>query len=435
MASSNGPVDVLVLSHRYEITSGGEKALMDLIEYLVSLNKRVHVVSGGNGSIEKYLSKWNIPYTIVHLPFWARGGEDPTPFTFDQPFNPTNDTTLKLTELIKQTKPKLCLTNTIVVPWLAYAAALTNTPHAWMIHELDTQGLNLRYAIDKDSILKTIDALSDKIFYNSHFTAAYYTPKFIFNKDAAVIYPSGNKVSEAVGNNPFSTTGLKLAFVGQIKEQKGQHDAVRAAAKLKQQGINFELLLIGSVAPDDEPFKNELLSIIKEYNLDKNVTFFGHSDAPTSLLKYADVALNCATNETFGRVTVESMLCGVPIIGAASAGTTEIITDGESGLLYEPGDAAELAEKIITLYKDADLRERIQRTAQKTALHMYSDEQRFKPFISYLEDGIKKTALNLTPLSAIVDDFQSTLQTSSRSTLVKRVVRKLKRIATRALNR
>ncbi len=431
------PVDVLFLSHRYEVTSGGEKALLDLIEYVVSINLHVHVIIGGRGNIVDYLDKWNVSYSIVHLPFWAHGGEDMSPFVFDQPANPTNNPTLKIVELIESLKPKLCVTNTIVVPWLAYASAITSTPHSWMIHELDTSGLNLQYAIDKEQIIRSIDTLSDKIFYNSQYTAQYYLPKLTYNKDISVIYPAGKfqAITKATPS-PFKTSGLRIISVGQIKEQKGQIDAIKAAIVLKNKGIDFELLIVGGFNEEDKLYRNSLIELTERNDLNNKIRFLGHSDNPISLLKHAQIALNSATNETFGRVTVEAMLSGLAVIGADSAGTAEIIDHNKTGLLYKPGDHIELAEKILLLHDSPTLLEQISNHGKQNAEFKYSDSERFRPFVEYLNSGLMKKSLDLSPIRSVLSDFRATISLANASLPIHtRALRKTKRLVKKITKR
>lgn len=75
---------------------------------------------------------------------------------------------------------------------------------------------------------------------------------------------------------------------------------------------------------------------------------------PRALLRRADAILMCSKREAFGRVTVEGMLAGKPVIGANSGGTLELIQDGITGLLYTSGDPKALAEKIRYLYENPD---------------------------------------------------------------------------------
>lgn len=67
------------------------------------------------------------------------------------------------------------------------------------------------------------------------------------------------------------------------------------------------------------------------------------------LRKTMDLELICSRSEAFGRVTIEAMLHSIPVIGANSGGTPELIIDKENGLLFQYGDIDELVDKIETL--------------------------------------------------------------------------------------
>jgi glycosyltransferase involved in cell wall biosynthesis len=80
----------------------------------------------------------------------------------------------------------------------------------------------------------------------------------------------------------------------------------------------------------------------------------------------------CSRGEPFGRVTVEAMKQGVPVVGAASGGTTEIIQDGVTGLLYRLGDAEDLAAKVEILHRDRELLGRMGEEARRWADSTFS---------------------------------------------------------------
>jgi glycosyltransferase involved in cell wall biosynthesis len=89
--------------------------------------------------------------------------------------------------------------------------------------------------------------------------------------------------------------------------------------------------------------------------VEERLELVGFSDDPGQELVAADVALTCSRLEAFGRATVEAMKLGRPVVAAASGGTLELVRDGWNGLLYAPGDAEALAERIERLHRDRDL--------------------------------------------------------------------------------
>lgn len=439
MPKNNSQTDILFVTHRHKIAGGAEKALIDLIEYLTSLNFKIHVVVGGDGDFITELKRLKVPYTIVFQPYWAHSKQDPSPFHFTS-LNPTVNTTLQLVELINKLKPRLCVTNTIVVPWLAYASSLTATPHAWMIHELGTAGLDLRYAIGEEQSLKTINTLSDVLFFNSKYTANYYRPFVSPLTQTEIVYPGGNQpVPEKIPAVYRKSSAIKMVSVAQIKPQKGQFDAVKAVKNLVDSGLDPELLLVG--LEEDKEYVKEIRKFIKKYHLENNIKFAGHQSNPASYVEQADIALVTSVNDAFGRVTVEAMLQSKAVIAAASAGSLEIIEDGKTGLHYHPGDDKDLAKKITLLLESPKLIASLGKTAKKTASAAYNEDARYASFVNYVKKiPKKKSALDLSPLSSAFVDFRSTISlfehTSERLNLIEsnkawKILRKLRNIIKR----
>ena len=104
-------------------------------------------------------------------------------------------------------------------------------------------------------------------------------------------------------------------------------------------------------------------------------------------IRAADVVLMCSRFESFGRVTVEAMLAGKPVIGAASGGTAELIQDGETGLLYEPGNHDELAMKIEYLFEHPEKRLQLGAAARVWATGRFA-QQRYAREVHDLLTGV-----------------------------------------------
>jgi glycosyltransferase involved in cell wall biosynthesis len=77
------------------------------------------------------------------------------------------------------------------------------------------------------------------------------------------------------------------------------------------------------------------------------------------LLAAADVLAAPSRNEGMGRVLVEAMALGLPVVGARVGGIPDVIVDGESGLLVPPDDPGALAGALVELGRDAALRAKL----------------------------------------------------------------------------
>ena len=92
------------------------------------------------------------------------------------------------------------------------------------------------------------------------------------------------------------------------------------------------------------------------------------------LLRRAHALLNCSRNEAMGRITVEAMASGLPVIGHNSGGTPELITHGRNGLLYPGGDEA-LAERMAELADNVERARALGTQALRDAVERFSVER------------------------------------------------------------
>src|SRR5581483_3678149 len=126
-----------------------------------------------------------------------------------------------------------------------------------------------------------------------------------------------------------------------------------------------QLTLLGAV--DDPAYLRELKAEVKKLSLDNVVTFARPVANPHPYYEQADIVVVPSSNEAFGRVTVEAMLHGKPVVGSNKGGTAEIIEDNKTGLLYTAGDSQALAEKIAYLLDHPESCTAIGQAAQQAA--------------------------------------------------------------------
>ena len=106
-------------------------------------------------------------------------------------------------------------------------------------------------------------------------------------------------------------------------------------------------------------------------------------------LRSAFLLLLASDGEPFGRVLVEAMACGVPVIATRSGGIPEVVREGMDGLLASPGNAEELSEGILKLLGDTAFRDRIAESGRERAEnfsienHVHKMVQVFEETLSY----------------------------------------------------
>lgn len=392
-------VDIIFAGHSGHLRGGAEMSLLNLVTYVAKKGYKIAVILPEEGDIQTRLMGLGIQTFIVDEPYWAKGQDSDAKFD-DNFFIRSEKTLTTMLKIIDDLQPNICISATIVIPWLCYAAALSNKTHAWMLHEFGVLDHGLNFMLGEKQTIKTIDILSDKIFVNSQATKRHFEKLFVVNNSLDVVYPYVPARLAKHKSDSFRDGALKLVIVGQIKPSKGQMDAVAAVKLLKDTGKNIQLAIVGR--EENVKYSQDIKEYVVKHDLADDVLFIGYSKSPESYVKAADIVLVCSTNEAFGRVTVEGMLAGKPVVGTNSGGTSYIIKDEHTGLLYDPGDSNDLASKIIKLIDDPKLSHRIARNAKRHALDEYSQTKCYINFMRYVEKNIKKRrSINLSPLAAL----------------------------------
>jgi hypothetical protein len=166
---------------------------------------------------------------------------------------------------------------------------------------------------------------------------------------------------------------FRLICAGHVVNLKGQEDAVLAVIQLaRSRNRNAELAIVGS---GHAPYLSNLERMVAEAEVEDRVHFVGYRENVLPYLAQADVLLLCSRLEAFGRVTVEAMLMQRPVIATNTGGTMEIVVDGETGLLYEPGNIQQLVAQIERLMDNSRLRRELTERAGVRLRKLFSREE------------------------------------------------------------
>jgi glycosyltransferase involved in cell wall biosynthesis len=209
-----------------------------------------------------------------------------------------------------------------------------------------------------------------ELVYNSEATRSSFS-----GKGAVVL----NGVPSVVTSNKKSNCGAKNKFllIGRINAWKGQDLFLKSILPLID---SIEIRIVGGVYSNQFHFLDELHDILKNHNA--NVTFFDFCGDPSEHYEWADyVVVPSKLPEPFGRVAIEGMSSGAPVIAAAHGGLCEIIDDGVDGFLFEPNNQADLLKVVSKAIGFNNYRE-------------ISINARLKYLDKFSEDAYKKNFLN-----------------------------------------
>jgi glycosyltransferase involved in cell wall biosynthesis len=174
-------------------------------------------------------------------------------------------------------------------------------------------------------------------------------------------------------NHPSSP--LKLCFAGLIMATKGVQTFVDALIQLHHQGISVQANLAGLAYQSG--YKEKLEKQLSDAGLGDIVRFVGPLNRK-QLARFFGLHHACVFPsihpEAFGIVGAEAMASGLALISSGVGGARELIEDGESGLLFQPGDASDLARQLLRLLHEPGLLQRLSRQGEARARSQFAVE-------------------------------------------------------------
>lgn len=151
-----------------------------------------------------------------------------------------------------------------------------------------------------------------------------------------------------------------LLTVSRLSYWKGHTELLKALAEVKKQTANFKLLIVGEDDPRAHPghgsYTAELKELVDQLDLTKEVIFTGYRRDVQALMAACDMYTMPSFEEPFGMVFLEAMCMKKPVIALDNGGSREVVEHNKSGLLSAPQDIQQLAENILTLIHDPELR-------------------------------------------------------------------------------
>jgi len=280
-----------------------------------------------------------------------------------------------LSALILRLKVDVVHTNTAVMPAPAMAAWMTRRRHLWHIREFFSEFRGAwkyyqRYIWRLSERIITIsDAVRDQ--FDIELRSKCITVYNSLGPGAADIdREAARRFRESLGN-----PSLLIGVIGRIKwVRKGQEVLIKAAALLAERYPEARYVIVGSVWPGNEDHLVRLNELIAELGLTEKVLLTGDIQNPRDVYAAFDVTVvPSVLPEPFGRVVMESMAAGTPVVGSRCGGIPEQISDEETGLLFEPGNELELAAALHKLMSDNELRARMGRVGRERALSMFDE--------------------------------------------------------------
>jgi glycosyltransferase involved in cell wall biosynthesis len=189
------------------------------------------------------------------------------------------------------------------------------------------------------------------------------------------VVPNGAPIAASVNG---STVALKegvprdyILTVGHIIHRKGMDLLIKALKVAQERGSDLNLVIVG-----EGPEQENLLALARELGVAKRVYFAGNLPHERTLEFYRGCLFFVLSSRAEGLplVIVEAMANRKAVVATRVDGVPEIVQDGTTGLLVEPEDPQSLAEALVTLYKDQELRDKFAQRGRERALQKFTWE-------------------------------------------------------------
>ncbi|MDE7432751.1 MAG: glycosyltransferase family 4 protein [Lachnospiraceae bacterium] len=291
----------------------------------------------------------------------------------------------QLVPIIKKENIQLIHINSSVSYFAAIAALMAGIPYIWHIRELMEEQFGCEFL--NEELKKSLYKKANKIITISDYVQEKHCKKI--ELETVRLYNGINirKFKQKIETkDQFEKTFIVTAM---ITPEKGQWNVIQATERLVKRGhTDIKVIIVGGGAAT---YVWALKKYVKKNHLEKNVFILPFQDDLSALRSQTSYAITSSQNEALGRVTIEAMLAGNVVIGAASGGTIEIIGENEErGFLYKLGDSESLAdtmEQVIAL--SSDTKNEIIKRAQQYAENTFDSKQYCKKLINIYDEIVR----------------------------------------------
>jgi len=323
---------------------GVEKGTVEVARYLALHGHKAVVVSSG-GPLEKNLAAVGARH--YKLPI---GKKDPLSVLYCY---------RKLREIIRRE-------NIDIVHGRSRVPSLTGYMAARAEHRAFITTAHGQY---KKHIISRVMGWGKIVIVANQVMARYMIDNFGVPAGKIVIIPRGVDLEKFAfrqpGQKPDKT--FRAGMIARFTPLKGHIDFLKAAAYVARKMPNFEILFMGDKNSAREEYVKKIEFSIKHLLLDNITRFRGADEDVAEVLNDIDVLVSAnREQEAFGRSVIEAQARGVPVVATRVGGVVENIEDGVTGLLCEPSDPSDMAEKIIRYAKDPGLRDQVACNARKS---------------------------------------------------------------------
>jgi glycosyltransferase involved in cell wall biosynthesis len=234
------------------------------------------------------------------------------------------------------------------------------------------------------------DRLADSVIVNSDYVRRILVTEFGARDDRVRTHRNGLDVGVFQPNGrcrrpELRDGGLVVGIVAALRTEKSIHTLIEAFSRLRN--ATHQLVIVG-----DGPCKKHLQTQARQMGLGDRCLFVPGTPDVVAWYRSMDVFVLPSLNESFSNSLMEAMACGCAVVASKVGGNPELVRDGENGLLFEPGNVADLASRLEAILLDVECRRRLAAAAVRTIQEEYTIQASARRYAALYEELLERTA-------------------------------------------
>lgn len=149
---------------------------------------------------------------------------------------------------------------------------------------------------------------------------------------------------------------IVICQIGKLVPRKAQEVTIKAAKIVHEKKKNVRFFIVGKGWEKEQEYVTHLFELVRQLDLEGVITFTGYRTDIPSWCALMDMLVIPSYSEGFGRVNIEAMAFGKPVIGSDAEGISEVVHNNITGSIFAKGDHVALAEAILRYIADPELR-------------------------------------------------------------------------------
>ncbi len=262
-------------------------------------------------------------------------------------------------------------------------------PLVWHARDLQAPDRAVRYVVPRATRIIAISACVADALIAQHDGAKAKTVMVHNGLDTLTFQPErpSAEVREELG---ISREAPVIGTVGQLVPWKRQDAFIEAAAHILARESDAHFFVVGADMFGEHPdYVADLRELAESLGLAERVLFTGFREDIASVMSALDVMVHPAQNEPLGRVILEAMSLGVPCVAVDNCGPSEIIEDGETGILVAEPAPRVIAARTVELLSRPGGAERMGQAARRSINERFAAER-----MARLTEGVYEEALS-----------------------------------------